>query len=81
MGGVFDTKIINNECELDGAMCPVSTNQNDVDLLIPGCIEALFQEVVSKTSSLRKAVHATNAPNVYPSIKCGFFVEFLFLCS
>lgn len=41
-------------------------------LSIPGFIEALFQEVVSETSGLQKAIHDTNELDVYPSARHGF---------
>ena len=50
-GGLFDTKIVNNECELDTCIVFQQTG-NNLDLLIPSCIEVLFQEVVSKTVGL-----------------------------
>jgi hypothetical protein len=50
-----------------------------VTLLVSGGIEALFQEVMSEAAGLRKAVHAPSAPNVDPSVECGFFVKFIFL--
>ena len=34
---------------------------------------------MTKAAGLRKTVHPTGAADVYPSIGCGFFVEFIFL--
>ena len=71
VGGVFDTRTVNNECELDVTCVVFPQTRNNVALSIPGCILALFHAVLSKTASLRKSVHVTNASNVYPSVKCG----------
>ena len=77
VGGVFVDKVVDNKCELDEMCVVFPQTGNNMALLIPGCIEAVFQEVVYKTASLRKAIHAMNALNVYPSIRCGFLVELI----
>ena len=47
--------------------------------MVASFIEAFFLVVVTKAAGLGKTIHAADAADVNPSIRCGLFMESIFL--
>ena len=77
-GGVLDTKIVDDKHELDRACIVLPQPKNNFALSISSCIEMLFQ-VMPEAAGLRKAIHAANTMDVYPTIGCGSVLKIVFL--
>ena len=68
LGDVFYTKVLNDEDKEDGALFMVPKARGGGILIIPCCVEAIFEELVVNNTRLGYAIDAFAYLEVYADI-------------